>query len=172
MSVCLCVRFVVLTVMQLRAQVLWVFPSRRRHTTCRSNMRSLLCYNAASQHYIPEDLRPQHGCMLEEIFQIFFPPPDVGSGFISISFISHFILFSCVLYCCYCHTCSNYFCCLFRDSRVRYFRYILLSFSYYFSFCCLFRDSCVRYFRYILLSFSYYFAPIKIDCYSRGRREF
>jgi hypothetical protein len=37
------------------------------------------------------DLKPQHGCTLEPIFSFFFP--GASSGFISILFISRFILF-------------------------------------------------------------------------------
>ena len=136
-------------------------PREEGTLVSRSEMRSLLCNSALSQHYIPEDLKPQHDSMLEQIFSIFFFP-GVSSGFVLILLISHFILFFCFLCCCYCHICSNYFCCLFHDSRARYFCYVLLTVvfdifvMFFWQLCSIFSlcsfDSCVRYFRYVLLT--------------------
>ena len=77
---------------------MWVHPSRGRHAVCRSDLRSLLCNNAVSRHYIPEELKPQHGCMLEPVFSFFFP--GVGSGSVGSSrYYSFLVSFSFPVFC-------------------------------------------------------------------------
>lgn len=70
-------------------QVLWVDHLRRRHTVCRSDIRSLLCNSAVSQIYIPEDLKPHNMAVGADILN---PPPPRGQ-WVHLEII-HFSLYS------------------------------------------------------------------------------
>ena len=150
-----------------------------RHTICRSEMRSLLCNNALSQHYIPEDLKPQHGCMLEHIFSIFFFPHRCGQWvhldiihfscvivtFVLIIFAACFVTVVFDIFIMFFWQSRSIFSLCSFDSHVRYFHYVLLTVTFdifvmffwqsrsIFSLCSF--DSRVRYFRHVLLTVAF-----------------